>query len=137
MALDDSSHNRDHGDATNQMENGISSVDPTGKAKAELFWESGMDIFESYTHEPEEATHHFLFDATCVTPSMALIRAVAHAADADLLDLPPLYSAIDPDALNDLLSRWHAMEGDIRVELTYANHQVDIRSYGSIEVRPI
>lgn len=37
--------------------------------------------------------------------SEAVVRTVAEAADVDEVDLPPLYSAIDPDCLNTLFER--------------------------------
>jgi len=50
----------------------------------------------------------------------AVVRAVARERDRKPTDLPPLYNAIEPDALDGLASR----DGDVRVTFEYAGYQV-------------
>ena len=40
-------------------------------------------------------------------PSVAIINAVAEAADVDPLELPPLYTYVDPGVLDELFGRDH------------------------------
>lgn len=39
------------------------------------------------------------------SPSEAVVRAIAEATDRGVLDLPPLYESVDPDALDTLFDR--------------------------------
>lgn len=39
-------------------------------------------------------------------PSVAVVEAVATWRDVDITELPPLYDAIDPDALDNLVAHW-------------------------------
>lgn len=38
-------------------------------------------------------------------PSEAVVRAIAEATDRAVLDLPPLYESVDPDALDSVFGR--------------------------------
>lgn len=85
--------------------------------------------------------------ATPCTPSISsqtssgvhedVVEAVAEAADESPLDLqPPLYDAIDPDALDaviESLSRGRD-ETDARVTFSYAGYEVTVAADGSISV---
>ncbi|USZ70668.1 HalOD1 output domain-containing protein [Natronosalvus halobius] len=53
----------------------------------------------------EDAPLTFTFDPMEETPAQAIIDAVAAANGCDPLSLPPLFDAIDPDALNGLVSQ--------------------------------
>ena len=62
------------------------------------------------------------------------MEAVARARDVDEIDLPPLYEAVDPDALD----RFVTPEGDgadVRVRFSYAGRDIVV-SPGTVEVRP-
>lgn len=65
-----------------------------------------------------------------VTVAEQAVDAVAAEMDADPLDLPPLYDAIDPDALN----AWIRASSDGEVSFSYAGVSVVIDSEGSIQV---
>lgn len=65
--------------------------------------ESGPSALESVEYLPEDGAYRATFDADDVAPSVAVVEAVSVVADADLTDLPPLYSVVDPDALDVLL----------------------------------
>ncbi|UTF54005.1 HalOD1 output domain-containing protein [Natronosalvus rutilus] len=53
----------------------------------------------------EDAPLAYTFDPTEETPAQAIIDAVAAADGCDPLSLPPLFDAIDPDALNGLVAQ--------------------------------
>jgi hypothetical protein len=67
--------------------------------------------------------------------STAVIRAVARAEGIDPTDLEtPLYEAVDPDALDDLVSLGpadHPSSG-VRVEFTYCGYEVQVRGDGTV-----
>jgi hypothetical protein len=76
-----------------------------------------------------------MFDGDVVAPSTAVVGAVSTVADEDPLDIEPLHSTIDPDALDALFSGKRRGEGDIHVRFSVAGHSVTVSSYGSIVVR--
>ncbi|MFC6716021.1 HalOD1 output domain-containing protein [Natrialbaceae archaeon GCM10025810] len=67
------------------------------------------------------------------TPVVAVISAVADAASTEMLALPPLYEAIDPEALNDLFT---ARPGapDCSVSFRYAGFDVVVSGDGTVQV---
>lgn len=68
------------------------------------------------------------------TPVYAVVSAVAEASGLDMLELPPLYEAINPDALNELFtSRSEPAVGEVSFE--YAGYDVVVRGTGVVEVR--
>lgn len=69
------------------------------------------------------------------TPVYAVVSAVAEAEGSDPVELPPLYSAINPEALNDLfMSRSEpAVES---VTFQYAGYDVVVRGDGTVQVQP-
>lgn len=60
----------------------------------------------------------------------AVIEAVAEVTDSDPLDLPPLYEAVDPDALNSL---FNGSETSNQVRFQYAGFEVVVRN-GKVEL---
>lgn len=64
------------------------------------------------------------------TPAERVVERVSEAAGIDPLTLPPLYDAIEPDALDALIGSM--VQGSISFE--YAGHQVAVDSHGTITV---
>lgn len=62
--------------------------------------------------------------------STRVVEAVAEYSGTDVLDLPPLYDSIDPDALERILPGM--TEGN--VSFVYADRRVTVDSYGAISV---
>ena len=57
-------------------------------------------------------------------PSLATIEAVTTAKGVDPDTLPPLYDAVDPDALDDLLG--DPRRDDVQVSFSYADCDVTV-----------
>ncbi|WP_436345552.1 HalOD1 output domain-containing protein [Natronorubrum sp. FCH18a] len=66
------------------------------------------------------------------TPVFAVVSAVAEVEGADPVELPPLYEAIDPEALNDLLT---SRPEPVTVSFQYAGYDVDVRGSGKVVVQ--
>lgn len=65
--------------------------------------------------------------------SMLIIEAVAHETDSDPLALePPLYDAVDTDALDRLTQTGSAET--VTVEFEYSDHSITVRGDGTIDV---
>lgn len=63
-------------------------------------------------------------------PAERVVDAVSDETDTDPLELPQLYDAIDPDALNDAV-----VDLDVgRVEFTYAGYFVTVRADGTVDL---
>lgn len=67
---------------------------------------------------------------------MRVVTAVAEQADVPPTELPPLFDAIDPDALDDLFSHStdHPLAVPSRVSFRYAGSTVTVFSDGDIKV---
>ena len=78
---------------------------------------------------PEQTSHHEM------TPVVAVVSAVADAAGADPLELPPLSNAINPEALNDLIGagRSPSLES---VSFEYAGYDVVVSGTGDVQIAP-
>lgn len=73
------------------------------------------------------------FDPQTESASGALLTAVASIDGRELLDLPALYDAIDPEALDGVVvpqPNGRAREADCTVSFRYAGYDVSIDSDG-------
>ena len=70
--------------------------------------------------------------------STKVVTAVAGAKDVDPIDLPPLYDAIDPDALNQLFRPGVQSVGSAagQVRFTFAGCDVVVDSDNQVTVTP-
>jgi hypothetical protein len=86
----------------------------------------------------ETGTYQTEFDGRTRLPTEAVVYAVAEATETDPLDLPPLHSALDPDALNMLFetSTNGRPQTAITVSFEYADHQIVLKEHGSIVITP-
>lgn len=69
----------------------------------------------------------------------AVVRAASSETGTDRIELPPLYSTVDPDALNRLFA--HSDSGSTRrpnavIGFTFAGQRVRVKSDGTITVDP-
>lgn len=63
-----------------------------------------------------------------------IVDRVAEQSDGDVRELPPLYEAVDPDALTAFL---RSTEGpDSAVAFTYCGYRVTVDSTGRIHLQP-
>ena len=88
--------------------------------------------------DPGEPRYIGTFDAsTDEQPSEAVVNAVAAVAETSPVELPPLYEAVDPDALDALVA--HACRqsdaGTHELWFTYYGLDVGVRTDGQIRIR--
>lgn len=67
--------------------------------------------------------------------SVRVVEAVARSAGVDETALPPLYDALDADALDALVA--DAPDGLTRVAFTYAGHRVVVDGDGRVDVESL
>lgn len=72
---------------------------------------------------------------TAASPTERVIRAIAEQTGTSPLKLTPLYSVLDPDALDDLIRS----VGDERtvVQFQYCGYTVRITGDGSVDLTPV
>lgn len=66
------------------------------------------------------------------SPSENVIQAVSRHTDTGPLELPPLYQAVDPDALNDLVA--NSTDALDAIQFTYAGHSVTVQGDGTVTI---
>lgn len=98
--------------------------------------EASTCTFEAFDYLHEENEYRAKFDAREVSPSIAVIEAVALLSEKDPIDLEPIQSVIDSDALDTLLSRNITGSGDLQVTFDFEIYTITMRNYGSIVLRP-
>ena len=77
-------------------------------------------------------THHR--DWTDDDPALAAVEALAVARNCEPTDCPPLYEAVDPDALTDLFDG--TQPPAVEVSFTHAGFDVTVAGTGTVTVRP-
>lgn len=84
----------------------------------------------------ENGTEHQLAGEESYTDGIVRVMAVAH--DTDPTALPPVYEAIDPDALEAVLTSLaaNAPAESGTVEFAYDDHTVTVESSGAIHLAP-
>lgn len=89
-------------------------------------------------HE-QSGTYRTEFDFLGRPASVAVAEAVAAAAGMDPVDIPPLHSIVDPDALDILFAPTSV--GDVRpggsTTFDFEGYRVTVRSHGTIEIEPL
>lgn len=98
------------------------------------------DAFEEVAveFEPETGAYLATFDSAAVAPSTAVVETMAEVLETDPTELDPLFEVVDPQALDRLCARRVPhREGDRTVAFTYLDHEVTVKSLGTIRVRPV
>jgi len=96
---------------------------------------SGVGV-EAVEYHQDSATVRTRFDQEKTPASMAVIATLADVMDADPVELDPLYSTVDPDALDELVRVRAVTPGDIRVTFTHEGHTITVHSYGVATITP-
>jgi hypothetical protein len=77
-------------------------------------------------------------EAALVGDDAASVRVLDAVADAEQMDparlTPPLYAAIDPEALDALVGSF--TDSSARIEFTYRGHAITVTGAGDVDVRP-
>jgi hypothetical protein len=94
---------------------------------------SGVGV-EAVEYHQETATVRTQFDQEKTTASMAVIATLADVLDTDPVELDPLYSTVDPGALDAIVRVRHDTDGDIHVTFTHEGHAITVFSYGMVTI---
>ena len=94
---------------------------------------SGVEV-EAVEYSQESAIVRTQFDQAKTPASMAVIATLADAMDTDPVELNPLHSTVDPEALDALAQVRNEMNGDVHITFTHEGHEIRVHSYGVISV---
>jgi len=97
-----------------------------------------LDSIGTLEYDEKTGRYRATYDHGQDFPSEVIIHAVAAVSNTSPTDLEPLYSVIDPDALDSLCASLTQgrHEGDARVTFAFHGHTVALNSYGVVEVAP-
>lgn len=88
----------------------------------------------SYEYDLEQDKCRIFLDSdeSAVRPSIAVIETIAALARKDSTELTPLFTIVDPDALDTLVQSpaSHSERNDMLLSFTYENYTVTIQSNG-------
>lgn len=89
---------------------------------------------EAVEYHHDSATVRTQLDQEKTPASMAVIATLAEVMDADPVELDPLHSTVDPDALDALVRVHTGTDGDIQVTFTHEDHAITVYSYGVVTI---
>lgn len=94
---------------------------------------------EHIAFDNELGTYRAEFDHHSRPPSIAVLEAISTAFSVDLLDLPPLHSVVDLDAIDQLFtpSSTGQSHSEATVTFTFRDHSIRVHSQGIIDVDPL
>lgn len=83
----------------------------------------------------EDRTRYVHYDPeTDERPSEMLVVTVADFADADPLELEPLFETVEPDTLNDFVGTGGLPDVDGHMSFTYESFDIIVHSSGLLEI---
>ncbi len=85
--------------------------------------------------DPDGETYRRRVDFRDTDPHEAVVDVASAVSGVEPTDLDPLYHALDPEALDDLVSSGGTAAGDLVVEFTFHDHRVRVHESGLIEVQ--
>jgi hypothetical protein len=100
---------------------------------------STIEKREALEYSAETDTYRASFDSSSESVCTAVISTVAAVSETKPMELPPLYSVCDPDALAALVTPTviGPPNGDVHVSFTFAGYTVTVHDYGVIAVQPL
>lgn len=94
---------------------------------------SGVGV-EDVEYSLESGTVRTWFDQEKTPASTAVIASLAEVLDTDPVELSPLNSAVDLEALDALVQVRRGTTEDIHITFTHEGHEIRVHSYGVITI---
>lgn len=96
---------------------------------------TALDAVDRVGHDPRTDTFHANHDWSDDEPFfVTIVKTVAVAVGRRWEDMSPLYSVLDPDALETIMSG--ARAGGVRVSFSFEGCRVEAESGGEVVVYP-
>ncbi|GAA0681924.1 HalOD1 output domain-containing protein [Natronoarchaeum mannanilyticum] len=71
------------------------------------------------------------------TVTRRIVERVSEITDEEATELPPLYNAVDPEALGELVDSASNHAQSLKITFTYVGHKVTVDETGAVRVSPI
>ncbi|RQG89635.1 hypothetical protein EA473_21720 [Natrarchaeobius chitinivorans] len=83
----------------------------------------------------KDGLYRLEYDSSADRPSLAVVAAVADISQTDPVELAPLHSAVDTDALENLVQPSNgSSRNKRRVSFQFAGYKISVSSEGIVEV---
>jgi hypothetical protein len=113
---------------------------PDGRGRSEAVDLVSLPLLadtEGLEYDHTSNSYRITFDWRSADPSEAVIHAVAAVSDRDATELEPLYAAVEPDALDRLVTSMASVSSTGgSVAFTFEGHQVHLTSDGLVSIAP-
>lgn len=87
---------------------------------------------------PETDTYHLICDWSEETPSEVIVELVSTVAERDVMDLSPLYDAVDPEALDTLFRTSETRPQPIDlVSVKYEGFKLSLYGTGEVSIHRV
>lgn len=96
----------------------------------------GLCEFDSFEYHDDSDAVQASYCPREESPSTAILSAVATVSDTDLLEMKPLQSVIDTDALNAVAAPESSTDDGRQVTFEFHGYEVTVRSSGYLTIRP-
>lgn len=80
----------------------------------------------SCMYEPDTGSYRARFDGDAPSPSAAVLDVLAAVEATDPVELPPLFQAVDPEALDALVSSAEPADDPLSVSFAYEGNDVTV-----------
>ncbi|SFF87061.1 hypothetical protein SAMN04488063_0597 [Halopelagius inordinatus] len=98
-----------------------------------------LDSAGALTYHDETKTYRTEYDQRVDAPQEVVVHSVAALEERSPIELDPLYTVIDPDALDQLFAPMingrHV--GDGKITFGYQGYEITLHSYGVVAIRPV
>lgn len=96
------------------------------------------ELGEAVEYSADTDTYRASFDSDTESVCRVVISTVAVVSETEPTELPPLYSVVNPDALEKLVDSTdgESSSSDFRVSFGFDGHTVTVHSHGVVAVQP-
>ena len=111
---------------------------PRVPTTADTCWEA-IEAGEVLEYDADRDVYRASFDSDSEGASSAVVSAVAAVAGTSPVEMPPLYSVVDPDALETLVDGpavSRRSSSDTHVSFPYNGYDVTVCDDGTVTVEP-
>lgn len=86
-------------------------------------------------YDPEKDVYRMNYEMDRVSPSLALVEAIATVEETDPIALEPIGNSIDMNAIDRIIHSSSA-DHDTRITLSYQGYHATISTAGIVELQP-
>lgn len=92
--------------------------------------------FDRFEYDADLEGHRTRFDPSRISPTMAVISALEAISKKSPMEMSPLSSVLDSDALGTLLQQRDDRTGHVQIHFSFEGYDVDVSSDGQLFIQP-